>query len=64
MPGRIKVGVDFGTTYTGVASVHTDRPSDLATIKVWPGPHGGSSDKVYAESLPSNVHRHKFITLP
>lgn len=33
---RIVVGVDFGTTYTGVAWASTSNPTELEIIKNWP----------------------------
>ena len=33
---RIVVGVDFGTTYTGVAWASTSNPKELEIIKNWP----------------------------
>lgn len=48
-PGRIIVGVDFGTTYSGVAIVHSAMPDDIEIIKSWPGGNGVTSDKVPTE---------------
>lgn len=47
---KIIVGIDFGTTYSGVAWAETQRPDRRAAITVWPisktAPEGESSDKV------------------
>jgi len=48
-PGRIIIGVDFGTTYSGVAIVHSAMPDEIEIIKSWPGAHGVTSDKVPTE---------------
>ena len=34
---RLIVGVDFGTTYSGVAAVYSATPDDVDIIKSWPG---------------------------
>lgn len=46
---RLIVGVDFGTTYSGVATVYTSTPDDVEIIKTWPGGNGITSDKVPTE---------------
>lgn len=46
---RLVVGVDFGTTYSGVAAVYSANPDDLDIIKTWPGGNGITSDKVPTE---------------
>ncbi|KAH0551471.1 hypothetical protein GP486_007314 [Trichoglossum hirsutum] len=56
---RLIVGVDFGTTYSGVAAVYTSTPEDVDVIKTWPGGNGITSDKVpteiaYDPTPPSN----------
>ncbi|KAF3008731.1 hypothetical protein E8E13_009848 [Curvularia kusanoi] len=56
---RLIVGVDFGTTYSGVAAVYSATPDDIDIIKTWPGGNGITSDKVptevgYTEAAPSN----------
>jgi len=54
---RIIVGVDFGTTFSGVATVYTGTPDDIEIIKTWPGGNGITSDKVPTEiayELPSS----------
>ncbi|KAK2072966.1 hypothetical protein P8C59_007283 [Phyllachora maydis] len=47
--GRLVVGVDFGTTFSGVAAVHTSTPDEVEIIKTWPGGNGITSDKVPTE---------------
>ncbi len=37
---RLIVGVDFGTTYSGVAAVYSATPDDIDIIKSWPGANG------------------------
>jgi hypothetical protein len=37
---RLVVGVDFGTTYSGVAAVYSATPDDIDIIKTWPGGNG------------------------
>ncbi|EAT85318.2 hypothetical protein SNOG_07852 [Parastagonospora nodorum SN15] len=46
---RLIVGVDFGTTYSGVAAVYSASPEDIDIIKTWPGGNGITSDKVPTE---------------
>ncbi|KAK1830791.1 hypothetical protein QBC39DRAFT_103826 [Podospora conica] len=46
---RLIVGVDFGTTFSGVATVYTSMPDDVEIIKSWPGGNGITSDKVPTE---------------
>ncbi|KAI9888220.1 MAG: hypothetical protein M1814_000956 [Vezdaea aestivalis] len=46
---RLIVGIDFGTTYSGVATVYTSTPEDVEIIKTWPGGNGITSDKVPTE---------------
>jgi molecular chaperone DnaK (HSP70) len=55
---RLIVGVDFGTTFSGVAAVYTSTPDDVEIIKTWPGGNGITSDKVPTEiaySFPANA---------
>ncbi|KAK4637887.1 Heat shock protein 12A [Fulvia fulva] len=46
---RLIVGVDFGTTSSGVAAVYSATPDDIDIIKTWPGGNGITSDKVPTE---------------
>lgn len=46
---RLIVGVDFGTTYSGVAACYSATPEDVDIIKTWPGGNGITSDKVPTE---------------
>lgn len=46
---RLIVGVDFGTTYSGVAACYSATPEDIDIIKTWPGGNGITSDKVPTE---------------
>lgn len=46
---KLVVAVDFGTTYSGVATVYSANPDDLDIIKTWPGGNGITSDKVPTE---------------
>ncbi|KAI0479249.1 actin-like ATPase domain-containing protein [Xylariaceae sp. FL0804] len=46
---RLIVGVDFGTTFSGVAAVYTGTPDDIEIIRTWPGGNGITSDKVPSE---------------
>lgn len=47
---KIIVGIDFGTTYSGIAWAETQRPDRRVAITVWPisktNLEGESSDKV------------------
>ncbi|OAA67495.1 Hsp70 family chaperone [Cordyceps fumosorosea ARSEF 2679] len=55
---RLIVGVDFGTTFSGVAAVYTSNPDDIDIIKTWPGSNGITSDKVPTEisfDIPANA---------
>lgn len=40
----IVVGVDFGTTYTGVAYADSQRPDKIHVIKAWPN-HAGTEEQ-------------------
>jgi molecular chaperone DnaK (HSP70) len=42
---RLVVGVDFGTTFSGVAAVYSATPDDIDIIKTWPGGNGNLSKK-------------------
>jgi hypothetical protein len=54
---RLIVGVDFGTTYSGVAAVYSCTPDDIDIIKTWPGGNGNK--------LPStNPRSTLWVTLP
>ena len=46
---KLIVGVDFGTTYSGVAAAYSATPDDVDIIKTWPGGNGITSDKVPTE---------------
>ena len=46
---KLVVGVDFGTTYSGVAAAYSATPDDVDIIKTWPGGNGITSDKVPTE---------------
>ncbi|KAK5690192.1 hypothetical protein LTR97_012380 [Elasticomyces elasticus] len=48
-PDKLIVGVDFGTTYSGVAAAYSANPDDIDIIKTWPGGNGITSDKVPTE---------------
>lgn len=52
---RLIVGVDFGTTYSGVAAVYSSNPDDIDIIKTWPGGNGITSDKVPTEIAYENA---------
>lgn len=43
--GRIIVGLDFGTTYSGLTWVSTDNPGHRETVTTWPG-EGDLSEQV------------------
>ncbi|KAF2741105.1 actin-like ATPase domain-containing protein [Polyplosphaeria fusca] len=63
---RLIVGVDFGTTYSGVAACYSATPEDIDIIKTWPGGNGITSDKVPTEiayDLPSNTSTTSFDAL-
>ena len=46
---KLIVGVDFGTTYSGVAAAYSATLEDVDIIKTWPGGNGITSDKVPTE---------------
>ena len=46
---KLIIGVDFGTTYSGVAAAYSATPDDIDIIKAWPGGNGITSDKVPTE---------------
>ncbi|KAK3063619.1 hypothetical protein LTR53_018835, partial [Teratosphaeriaceae sp. CCFEE 6253] len=48
-PDKLIVGVDFGTTYSGVAAAYSATPDEIDIIKTWPGGNGITSDKVPTE---------------
>ena len=57
---KLIVGIDFGTTYSGVAAAYSGSPEDLDIIKTWPGGNGITSDKVPTEiayELPDATNR-------
>ncbi|KAI6853569.1 hypothetical protein KC323_g9295 [Hortaea werneckii] len=46
---RLVVGIDFGTTFSGVAFAHSGTPKapdEIAVIKTWPGGNNTTSEKV------------------
>ncbi|KAI7390590.1 actin-like ATPase domain-containing protein [Hortaea werneckii] len=46
------VGIDFGTTYSGVAAVYggqPEKPDEIEVIKSWPGGGNGTREKVPSE---------------
>ncbi|KAI5853264.1 hypothetical protein DFP73DRAFT_603959 [Morchella snyderi] len=45
----LKVGIDFGTTYSGVAWAHTATPDDINVIQKWPSGGNKTSGKVPTE---------------
>ncbi|KAL0631947.1 hypothetical protein Q9L58_009174 [Maublancomyces gigas] len=57
---RLKVGIDFGTTYSGVSWAHTGNPKEVFLIREWPGVNR-TSDKVPSEiSYTSTGEVHKW----
>ncbi|KAF8470614.1 hypothetical protein BDZ91DRAFT_718518 [Kalaharituber pfeilii] len=47
---RIIIGIDFGTTYSGIAWANTLSPKEITPIRQWPGAVGGlDADKVPSE---------------
>lgn len=46
---RLIVGVDFGTTFSGVAYAYSASPEDVDVVKSWPGGNGITSDKCPTE---------------
>ncbi|SMR42561.1 unnamed protein product [Zymoseptoria tritici ST99CH_1A5] len=46
---RLVVGVDFGTTFSGVAAAYSATPDEIDIVKSWPGGNGITSDKVPTE---------------
>ncbi|PUU75808.1 hypothetical protein B9Z19DRAFT_1030174 [Tuber borchii] len=74
---RLVVGVDFGTTYSGLAYIHTTEPDykNIEVIDSWPGRGNTNHAKVpteisYSESgatwgydIPPNEIRHGFFKL-
>ncbi|KAF8449901.1 hypothetical protein BDZ91DRAFT_786934 [Kalaharituber pfeilii] len=62
---KIVVGIDFGTTYSGVAWAYSIKPDEIQTIRQWPGATGGQDvDKVPSEMayLPEDVFKWGFQT--
>lgn len=45
----LKVGIDFGTTYSGVAWAHTATPDEINVIQKWPSGGNKTTDKVPTE---------------
>ncbi|RPB13452.1 actin-like ATPase domain-containing protein [Morchella conica CCBAS932] len=45
----LKVGIDFGTTYSGVAWAHTATPHEINVIQKWPSGDNATTDKVPTE---------------
>ncbi|KAI9653109.1 MAG: hypothetical protein M1831_006193 [Alyxoria varia] len=46
---RIVIGVDIGTTFTGVCFAYSKSPNDLEVITAWPGANSSTSEKVPTE---------------
>ncbi|GAB7329544.1 hypothetical protein MBLNU13_g01308t2 [Cladosporium sp. NU13] len=46
---KIVIAVDFGTTFSGVATVYSATPDEVDIIRTWPGGNGITSDKVPTE---------------
>lgn len=46
---KLIVGVDFGTTFSGVAAAYSATPDDVDIVKSWPGGNGITSDKCPTE---------------
>lgn len=53
-PRKLIVGVDFGTTFSGVAWAETKRPDVLSTITTWPV-SSGSLEGASSEKVPSKL---------
>ncbi|KAK3935666.1 hypothetical protein QBC46DRAFT_461963 [Diplogelasinospora grovesii] len=41
----VAVGIDFGTTFSGVAWAYSEEPMDIHTVKAWPSQHPRSRDE-------------------
>ncbi|KAI5837893.1 hypothetical protein DFP73DRAFT_285211 [Morchella snyderi] len=54
----LKVGIDFGTTYSGVAWADTATPKDINVIQKWPLGGNTTTDKVPTELKYSKDYRH------
>lgn len=42
---RLIVGVDFGTTFSGVAAAYSATPDDVDIVKSWPGGNGMHNER-------------------
>ncbi|KAK3616102.1 hypothetical protein LTR22_027182 [Elasticomyces elasticus] len=52
MADTLVVGIDFGTTFSGVAAAYSanpESPDEISIIKTWPGGNNITSDKVPSE---------------
>ncbi|KAF3051457.1 hypothetical protein E8E11_010107 [Didymella keratinophila] len=42
---RLIIGVDFGTTYSGIAYAFTGKPDEIHSVREWPGAPGQNKEK-------------------
>lgn len=43
---KVIVAIDFGTTFTGIASAYSGTPDDIDVVNQWPDGNAYSSEKV------------------
>ncbi|TKA79545.1 hypothetical protein B0A55_02749 [Friedmanniomyces simplex] len=59
MADTLVVGIDFGTTFSGVAAAYSanpESPDEINIIKTWPGGNNITSDKVPSEVTYGSLH--------
>ncbi|RPB23919.1 actin-like ATPase domain-containing protein [Terfezia boudieri ATCC MYA-4762] len=63
---KIILGIDFGTTYSGVAWASTTSPNEISPIRQWPNAGKADVDKVPSEMvyLPDGTFKWGFQTSP
>ncbi|KAL4960816.1 Hsp70 family protein [Aspergillus stella-maris] len=51
---KLVIGIDFGTTFTGVAWAETRRPDHISVIESWPS-HAGTQEGISSVKVPTEL---------
>ncbi|KAL4946804.1 hypothetical protein BDV06DRAFT_229684 [Aspergillus oleicola] len=51
---KLVIGIDFGTTFTGVAWAETRRPDHISVIESWPS-HAGTQEGISSVKVPTEM---------
>ncbi|KAL2869219.1 Hsp70 family protein [Aspergillus lucknowensis] len=51
---KLVIGIDFGTTFTGVAWAETRRPDHISVVESWPS-HAGSQEGMSSVKVPTEL---------